>query len=58
MSQGKFREAKDEFETAVELQPQNAEAQAGLGMALRSLGLTDQAEVHLKRAHEIDPRNY
>jgi Tfp pilus assembly protein PilF len=54
-SRGKIDEALQEFEIAVRLHPDSAEAQSNLGVALHAFGRREEAEQHLRRALELHP---
>ena len=53
---GKFKEAEDEFTSALSLQPENAAAHNDLGMALKAQGQMTDAERHYLLALQLNPR--
>jgi Flp pilus assembly protein TadD len=54
---GKYDEAIQAFDKALELDPQNAEAWSEKGYALGELGKYDEAIQALDKAIELDPQN-
>ena len=53
----KYDEALDALSKAAKLDPQNAEVQNYLGMALSEKGLRGPAETALRKAIELEPNN-
>lgn len=56
-NQGKFQEAVSLFEESLRIGPDLAETHASLGATLVKLGEPVEAEVHLRRALELEPNN-
>ena len=56
-SQGRFTEAVEQFQAAVRLNAEDANAQANLGSALAQLGRLAEAKSHYEAALRIDPAN-
>jgi Flp pilus assembly protein TadD len=54
--QGNPAEAENEFAKAVQLQSDNAEAQANLGFVLAQLGRMEEAVGHWETAVRLDPK--
>ncbi|MGH8202957.1 MAG: tetratricopeptide repeat protein, partial [Steroidobacteraceae bacterium] len=54
---GRADEALDHYRTAVDSEPQSAEAQSVYGLMLLQLGRAEEAEVPLRKAVEIAPRH-
>ena len=55
-SQGKYKEAIQAYEKAIELDPQNARAWSNKGFALMKLGLTSESKEALDKAKELQTR--
>jgi Flp pilus assembly protein TadD len=55
LAQGKFDEALDALSRAAQINPDDAEIQNNLGVALSEKGLRGPAEAALRRAVQIDP---
>lgn len=53
-----YEPALREYNVAIKLQPNNADAFSGIGFVLRRQGKMQEALVSLKRALELDPRNF
>jgi len=56
LASGKYRPALEDFNTASELAPQNAEVFANRGMANQQIGKIEQAQADFKHAIELDSR--
>jgi Flp pilus assembly protein TadD len=54
--QNNFSGALEHFRAAVQINPQDANAQANLGAALAATGNLKEARIHLERALAIDPK--
>jgi len=54
---GDFGEAEDILERAIEINPSNARAWAGLGRVLRNQGRVEEAIIKLERALRLAPRD-
>ncbi len=54
--QGRFREEKSSYQSAVRLDPKNEEAHYNLGVKYKFKNQRSRAEKHFRRAIEIDPR--
>ena len=55
LAQGKFDQALDALSRAAQINPEDAEIQNNLGVALSEKGLRGPAEAALRRAVQIDP---
>jgi tetratricopeptide (TPR) repeat protein len=53
----RFEEALAPFYASLKLYPENANAEANLGVTLANLGRLDDAIIHLSKAIQIDPEN-
>ena len=49
--------AAEQFQNAVRINPQDADAHANLGSALAGLGKMSEAKLHFERALEINPEH-
>jgi tetratricopeptide (TPR) repeat protein len=54
---GHWSIAKDQFSSAIEADPNLAEAHFNLGLALNKLDLQEEATTHFKKAAELAPDN-
>jgi tetratricopeptide (TPR) repeat protein len=54
---GRFAEAREQLEAAIERMDDSAETQYWLGVALAGCGESEQAIEHLRRAVELEPRH-
>jgi len=52
-----FKGALAEFQAAVHLNPEDANAEANLGSALAESGNVKEARLHFERALRLDPKN-
>jgi len=56
LASGKYRPALEDFDTAIELNPQSGEAFANRGLANQQVGALERARADYKRAIELDNR--
>ncbi|HZI77817.1 MAG TPA: tetratricopeptide repeat protein, partial [Gemmatimonadales bacterium] len=56
--QGRYKEARQEFRRAVEIDPENAMAWANLGMASAASGSEQEAVESYSKALRLDPGNW
>jgi tetratricopeptide (TPR) repeat protein len=54
--QKRFERAREQFELAIEEQPENGEAHLWLGRALAELGEAEKADAEFAKAEQLDPR--
>ena len=57
-AQGRSMEAIEHYQTAIEINPNYAEAQYNLGIALAAQGRLDEAIEHYQKAIQINPDDY
>jgi Flp pilus assembly protein TadD len=56
-SQNDFAGASEQFQLALQVQPNDADAEANLGSALAEMGRFSQAKTHFERALQINPNH-
>jgi Tfp pilus assembly protein PilF len=57
LTAGKLGDAREQFEAALEVNPEDAVAHNGLGIVKVEAGALEQAEAHFRRAVALDPEN-
>lgn len=55
MALGDFEAAITDFEKAIEIDPEDAEAYYSRGLAKEALGQTEKAEADFEKAKDLDP---